>query len=421
MADPSASVFIPPPTVSALLAPTSKPSHLQRPADEETASLKRMQRSLEERLQTLLDTQSAALSAGIEQGEERHADSSSVHDARHGILEAVHELSEIKAAELQQVRTTAENADDLLRQTSGWQEQKHGLEDEIGSRANGASDKELAALDEEEQMIQEQINAIEEKLSELRLRQTNLHARRKQVRNAKASELASFEASLSIVNRDIQQFLRGPLPNALLQDGTSSSLRSLPPRRRTLDMVVDELQEARRSFTAAGDQLAVECDALAEGEEIWAEALRAIEAFESQLKSATRELMSKYPAPSTTVTLADAPNGADSQHGPTQLSKRLHETLDTLRDLFRHAEERGWTLMIAAVSNAYTLLDSPKQSSTDSSIIQIGAEVEAFEKGEQILKQTFPLPDENESASSSAPPDTEIHDPENLLLSRPEE
>lgn len=352
----SASSLIPPPTVSGAIPARPTKKLAQVSIDVEDASLKRVQRSLEQQLQQLLDAQSTSLSAslhveGSTQQEQGHdSPSISLHHARHGILDTIRELSNVKAIEIDRLESESQNVQELLTRTSDWQDRKRKLEQKIEEAAKDESENELKALAEEEDRVQEQINAMEAKLSELRLHRSSLRARISQTKNSKEARLSSYQTSLATLDAEIQQFLRGHLPNVLEQGERASTLRSLPAKRRTLDMIREQLQSIQESSTKSQSGLEVEYEALTDGSTVWEEALEAVENFETALKDETRKLAIKPRDLSGDNDSPAPPDSSRHKEDSKKLFDAMHQTLATLQDLFKYAEDRGWTLLIASVS-----------------------------------------------------------------------
>ena len=351
----ASSDLIPPPTVSGLLSP--QPNSAGKPItikdDDDAASLRRVQTSLEQRLQDLLDAQAAGLACNVGSkgagSVNNNAPSwrASLYDARYGILSTISELYGIKETQLDNTNKSFSAISNLLDQTSGWQTQKQKLEDELKSWDSQNERGDLKPLLKQDQILQEQINAMEQKLSELRHQQGEIRVRISKLRNANASERSSFEASLSILNDEIKQFLRRPLPKELIRQG--SALQNLPPKRRTIGMIIEQLQALQASLDHSRGSLRKEAEALKDGMTVWNEVVEVVESFEIHLKNATRAL-SKGCRADAQGELQEHTLGVLPQERPDGLFTHMNESLEVLQGSLRLSEEKGWTLLIAAVS-----------------------------------------------------------------------
>ena len=430
--DPAASALIPPPTVSGILpeSPRQYPGNFT--LDDESAALRRGQRALERQLQGLLDAQSAGLSANVLLQDGRsfvekppHHPVTPLHEARYGILSIIKDLSAIKEAELETCKSHAVQVRDLLAQTSHWQDNKRKLEDEIAAILSNESGSEIQSLQEEDVKIQEEINAMEQKLSELRVHQRTVRDRLAKGQNSRASELSSYQNSLSMVDSEIQQFIQRPLPVVLEHAPNASTLQSLPRRRRNLDMIVENLRSLQQTEFHAEKEAQKEYHALVEGSLVWEEALGAIDSFEDQLKYATGQLTAKSRQMSAQRPSAASPQSLSSKQDTAELFDGMQATLRTLQNLLEYAEDQGWTLLIATVSNAVSLypefsgilVDRPSIDDILLMRVQLGAELDAFTRGQQILQATIDL--SAPEASDDPLHETDSDDPGNLLLSHP--
>lgn len=352
----TSSTLIPPPTVSGILPRPLPETSSNVPVNDESAALERTQRSLERQLQHLLDAQSVGLSAsraaqgGESESGEHDEPILSLHSARHGILDTIRELSILKATELESCQSRSVHVHHLLKQISHWQDKKRRLDEEIQRFSSSGKQNEIDSLKGEDVMVQEQINAMEEKLSELRAYQENLRGRISQAQNSRACEISSYQSSLSMVNDEIENFMRRPLPDALQHAETTSVLRSLPPKRRTLDMIVNQLESILYSDSVVETKTRREYEALVNGGSVWQEALEAIENFEALVKRATRELTASAKSESDASDSASPTEPQPLDRGSATLFDGMRKILETLQELLKDAEDRGWTLMIAAVS-----------------------------------------------------------------------
>ena len=353
----NASRLIPPPTVSGILP--SRDNGVARENlpgdddDDELLSIRRSQKSLERHLQHLLDAQSDGLTEQTTKAGSAEVNATStgtrqslplsLRNARRGISQAIQELAHVKARELEKVEDQQQDVQDIVLRTITWRDRRQGLEAHLQKADHGDQSVETLSLVEEDSTLQEQINAMQEKLSHLRARQTEIGRRLSQQRNARASELSSYRNSMRLLDAEVQRYLDRPLPPALLRADHASALLSLPAKRRTLEMLIEHAQGARRVLSQSRADLERESEALFEGGVVWEEAVKTIEAFERRLRQAMKDLSPMQQS------MVQAPTSSKP------ILEDMHDTTSVLEDLLGQAESRGWTLLIAAVSQLLTI------------------------------------------------------------------
>lgn len=366
------SKLIPAPTVSGFLPPIPRNSQAAKPADDDRASHQRAQHALEQHLQELLDSQSSGLAfqlgepgASIDDhgtAEMQLKPRISLSDARRGIGTAIRKLARLKSAEAEVIHDRSEQFLDLLNQTSEWSEQRQGLQDDIERIDHSEQDGLIESLTEEDGMVQEQINAMEEKLSQLRSHQRQIRARVSQLQNSKSAQLSSYRTSMSTLNAEIERFLRRPLPDSGLQtDSTALTIERLPPGRRTLEMVMNYAREASSALYTILQRLQSDHDALTAGTTLWERAIDVVETFESELRQATKKLHAGSGPNNVHQHALAARKTSPSSEGPADVLKNMHDAGQRLEAMLNQAEDKGWNLLIAAVSfNSSRLFCLPK-------------------------------------------------------------
>ena len=344
--------LIPAPAVSGLL-PTSPPKARHHISQGHTlVSLQRTQTSLERHLQDLLDAQSSGLAAQV--GHSPASDAAfelqpaiSLSAARRGILDAIEELAAIKSRELDQVNLFAEETQSILDQSASWAQRRQNLQHALSNLDQSDQDAQINALAEQDVAMQEQINVTELKLNQLRAHQRSIRTHLNELKNRKASQSSSYQSSLAIIDTEVEQYLRRPLSEVLLDFGDASTLQSLPPKRRTLDMITEQAQQAHSFIEQRIDQLNVDIDALDDGGHVWQEAVETIEMFERRLRTAIQSLSPSPQGPSKN--LQASPKEGDASR-PGHILSQLSEVYAALEGRLQHAENKKWALLIAAVS-----------------------------------------------------------------------
>ncbi|KAL9091168.1 MAG: hypothetical protein Q9159_001585 [Coniocarpon cinnabarinum] len=401
-----ASRLIPPPTVSVLSPSGLHGAHRVLPAKDGLSALQRSQRALEKHLQDLLDSQSQGLSAQVSQAPtlgvaNGHGHDISLKDTRRSVTHTIQELAVIKADELDKLREQSEEVRDILAKSSTWVKQREALQHDINNLDQINLSKEIESLTVEDGHLEQQIFALNERLMQLRHRQQAVRARISKLKNSKASEQSSYETALAAVEKEVSSFLRMPLPEVLLHSDNFSLLSTLPPKRRTLDMLVDQAKQAQESLLQHENDVTRDHDALTNGSRLWQEAVRVIESFENHLRLAVRNPAGNA---SPFAELSVAPEHRvdhAGMEGPQQMLSQMHGVQQTLQGFFNEAQDHGWRLLIAA----------------------IGAELEAFKQGHDILQKLTTAADtsQDEPRRTTRASEDVIDDPANLLLSQPQD
>lgn len=376
--------IIPPPTVSMLL-PQAEHIH-KKVSQENNDDLARLDRALQRHMQSLLDAQNNALFGGgnadsSEVGGDHNSRSSErsqmkagvtkvvpvrqrsraptgLREIRHDISDTMSKLSVVKK---QQAHRSGENLDLINAHNArleGWQKRENQLKDTIDSMRHDRRDEEARKLLDEEDSLQEQINAMERKLAELRAQQQTLRRRRSNLQNATQANASSYEASLSLLMKEKDEFLRRPSPDlkSILESVDAPVLRT-HANRRTLAQISAALKDAEQAEITRRDEAQVEQKALHAGNQIWLDSVRRVDHMEAAVKSGLAKLTSAKP------------DHNDASRGAEQLLATLNDEFQGLQKLYDMAEDRGWSLLVCC----------------------IGAELEAMKRGCDIIERTLLL------------------------------
>ncbi|KAI9825913.1 MAG: hypothetical protein M1832_000854 [Thelocarpon impressellum] len=336
-------------------------------------ALQRKERQLQRDFQALLDAQSDGLMTGLSSGNpgESLSDVSKsrslsasgmrasrtvpvrqpakrrvgLRAARTGILRAMQELAAVKLDEGAVVEGELRARELVLQQVDEWSRKRAGLQKEIRD-INGADDgSRVADLRAEDQAVQTEIHELETQLYQLKAKHKHLTLELSQMENSVQARLSSYQASASMVESQIQKFLRDPpIPSP---SGRDSPFLSLPPTRRTLEMAKEhwEAEHERRAYEQR--QMETERDALEEGAVMWADVVGEVTAFESTLRGELKR---------------------GGGLGKTdEILSQMDRTLAGLESKLEVVEKRDWKLLICC----------------------IGAELEAFREGRDLLLEAL--------------------------------
>ncbi|KAI9884321.1 MAG: hypothetical protein M1823_003882 [Watsoniomyces obsoletus] len=385
------------------------PAHVSwsRSVEPDTLVMPRKtERQLQEELQSLIDAQGDGLMAGLSldrmddvssegSGSRRHSSrgrnttsTASMHhaaqkrrmglrEARLGILEVMRDLAQIKNVESQTLQTGLDQSEAVLHQVDEWKRKKSGLEEEIQNINRSDVAQMRKKLQEEEDTVKGEIRELEDRLLQLRAKERHLASELTRVSNSVDAKLSSYQASLSILDHQVRQFLARP-PAPVLRDGRSqdrSSFMSLPKGRRTLDMAQEHWQEECGQLRQKLEHVEVERDALEEGSQIWDDVVCGVSAFESRLRRHLRKLVRQqspkgFSEPLSRVHLGFGNDIGISNQRVTTSEEMVNElvadmdgVISMLETQLQLSETRNWKLLVCC----------------------IGAELEAFREGKEVI------------------------------------
>jgi hypothetical protein len=231
--------------------------------------------------------------------------------------------------------------------------------------------------------LEEEMRALELKLMEMRQQYRHMLDEMSQVQNSVDSKLSSYNESLKLVDADVQRFLRSPPIKPLALEGASTStLYSLNPTRRTLEMAKEHWTNEQLELRKRKRKVDLEIEALKEGGGVWSKAISAVSDFEKMLADAMQRstILSSPSSASPTRRPPDLPD-AD------EIAKQLDHTTVQLQTCLELAKQKNWNLLICG----------------------IGAELEAFQQARPMLLSILYGEDRTEPAEPAeeddVPPD----------------
>ena len=340
--------------------------------------LQRQATQLQRDLQTLLDAQSEGLVAGLG-GAPPSEDASSngsrtptqssiksherrgrvvpvrqpvkkkvgLRGARKGILRAMNDLSLVKADQEKLLEEEMAQREDAIRQADAFGAKRQGLKEEIQGIQRQEENQRIEVLQEESDAVQREIRELENQLYEKRTRQRHLEGEMQTLKNSVQAKLSSYQASVSMVDGQVQRFLARP-PLVLHDQSRAKEIQSfysLPPKRRTLEMAKEHWREEQSELRNQKNEMEVERDALRDGAILWQETVERVTSFEKDLRE-------------------EVQRGA-SDAGMSSILTQMGTTVTALRQSLEQAEQNNWRLLQCC----------------------IGAELEAFEEGRAILQE----------------------------------
>ena len=228
----------------------------------------------------------------------------------------------------------------------------------------------MEALRHEADDVAAQIQRTEDALSELKLRQKRLLRELSESKNAVDAKLSSYEASLQMLEGDIRAFLKTVPASARVgnqEEGKQQdSLWQLPPKRRTLELAREYWTERQAAEEQRRVATETEIDALAEGAEVWSDVVERVSDFETELRGEMRSVDGEHPD--------------QQKETMVKILRRMDEVGQVLESDFKTAEERDWKLLVCS----------------------IGAELEAFRQGKEVLQAALAAFEGNKSSDGAS-------------------
>ncbi|THV97123.1 hypothetical protein D6D27_02293 [Aureobasidium pullulans] len=403
---PMSASAIPPPIVNSIYVPSSSqsPASPSVQTDDNLLLFRRKQRELEAHLQLLLDAQADALLSGLDDPSTSTAENDGLstgsstptasaldsrarpsskpekiglRHARVGLYATIRRLAQLKAQESQYLAPNLDHFESVVAQLDAWQGKCHALQSRASEIRSGNDQKRALGLHKQADDMQTDIEDLETRLAKLKSDQRRLRAEAQEIENTVDARLTSYTTSLALVENSVQSFLRDGTSNhwtAIINVADMDRFWQSPSQTRTLKSAKEVFLRERDSLLEKRRINDTEREALEEGAVVWRDTVKQVSAFERTLAKAMSQ-MSKQPQ-----------SQLDSPAETKELLSMLEQTTTELESKHKLAETRSWKLLVAA----------------------IGAELEAFLKGKQILEAALASvdgdtsSDEHRGASSSS-------------------
>lgn len=285
---------------------------------------------------------------------------------------------QLKEEELRILEAQSEGRRAALDKVHAFEDKKVALNAHVNAIKQEGSTPSAEQLQKEAKQLDVEIKELEDRLFELKAKQRHVLAQAAQIESSVNSKLSAYASSLDMVDREIKHFLKRPPLQSSLPAGASTgqSMYNLKPDWRTLDMAKEQWSHEQQFLDDKKAEAEQERAALRQGTEMWRQTVEHINAFEKDLRAATRDLGHS----NTSI------NPKQDMH---ELLPKLDTTIDLLESNLHYAEENSWNLLICC----------------------IGPELEAFQQGRTILRQTLglpPLDSTPESEEDTDAPDREM-------------
>ncbi|KNG47496.1 autophagy-related protein atg28 protein [Stemphylium lycopersici] len=375
---------IPPPVTASVLWTAPKASLSPPPrVPDDLLALQRRARHLEQQLQELLDAQADGLMGGLGAGDTipddlisngsttptvssvRSSDKSAengttrskprrkkvaLNAARHGISRRIKQLASVKAEELDLLDEDLRKLQSIVEKTDVWSQKRTRLEKRIRDIESEDAGAKAQSLQTEASKLEQDIWQKEEELRALKRRHRRVLDELADTENSVEAKIASYKTSLSLLDREVSNFLAKP-PNLDHVPISSSPYPTLPAKRRTLDMAREYWQDEYTRLAERCEEVDTDRGALDEGALLWTDVMKRVADYEASLQDYMQQ--------------AGRNNPPDS----SKILEQMDNTIVYLEDKLEFASSRSWNLLVCA----------------------IGAELEAFTQGKNMLEEALGL------------------------------
>lgn len=278
------------------------------------------------------------------------------------------EFAALKQEEGSVLGTQIQDREDALKRVEDFVAKRQGILSEMASISSESGAQSAGRLRAEANDLDARIRELENRLLELKVRQRILLDEAQQVENALQSRLSSYSASLELLDKDIREFLTRPpiappksgvTTRPTDANGATESFYALHPKRRTLEMATEHWRMEQADLKRRRESIERERMALVDGRRVWRDVVTEIHMFEEDLKAQMQKLS------------LESISQQDRGEGMLAVLGRMASVMEYLERQLQEAEEKDWNLLICC----------------------IGAELEAFRQGRQILIEASGLQD----------------------------
>lgn len=364
--------------------------------------IERQSKYIQRSLQTLIDAQSEGLLSGLGQASSDDASDRSntptssqvnrpfsptnssskppskkvgLRAAREGIFQSIYDLLKLREEEREILSSQSDQRDNALHEIEGFSSRRTSLEEAIAAIHNDRQTRRAKSLQEEARGLETDIHELETRLLEMKARHRHIVREMSNIENSVDAKLSSYNESLSLLQSDIQTYLKEPPVQPLSRKTSESGFHSLNPKRRTLETAQDHWKHEQEELHKRQRNVDAEIVALEEGGAVWRRAVADISGFEKKLKVSMRRFMQ------LDAQAADgAPIGNSKEEVAAGVSQELEQITQSLQSHLERAEEQDWKLLVCCIS----------------------AELEALYEAKRLLLPAFgiSLPEEPTAESS---------------------
>ncbi|KAJ5090630.1 hypothetical protein N7532_009314 [Penicillium argentinense] len=369
--------------------------------------VKRQSNHIQRNLQTLIDAQSEGLLSGLAQHQPdgtsdgsftptssraSRSRSPSTLPARHpvpkhiglkaarqGIFQSIYDLLKLREEEREILCTQTDERDNALHEIQGFTSTRTGLEETISNIRNNRENQRAKSLQEEARTLETDIRELETRLYEMKARHRHIVSQISHIENSVEAKLSSYTEALSLLQKDIQNYLRDPPVQPLSQRKNESTFYALNPKRRTLEMAQEHWQTEQDSLHKRQQEVDAEIMALEEGGGVWKQAIADISGFEKRLRTSMRRYI-KLETQSNTM--EESQGGGTKEEIAAGVTADLDQITKKLESYLERAESKDWKLLVCCIA----------------------AELEALRSAHKLLLPAFGLAIPKEQSNQAVSP-----------------
>ncbi|KAI8938044.1 hypothetical protein NX059_005717 [Plenodomus lindquistii] len=373
---------IPPPVTASVLWSAPKTSLSPPPrVPDDLLAIQRRARHLEKQLQELLDAQADGLVGGLNGNDatpddlvsngsttptvssnisaERGTENGSgepqprkkkvgLQAARLGISRRIRQLANVKAEELDLLDEDLRKLQVTVEKTETWTQKRARLENKIKDIEGDTAGARAQTLQTEASRLEIDIRQKEQELWALKTQHRRVLDELADTENSVEAKLSSYKTSQSILDREVSNFLARP-PNADHVPMSSSPFLKLPAKRRTLEMAREYWHDEYNRLAEKCEEVDTDRGALDDGAHMWNDVVKKISEYESSLQDFMQQA------------------GRSKSQNPSKLLEQMEATIAYLEGKLQFASSQSWNLLVCA----------------------IGAELEAFKQGKDMLQEAL--------------------------------
>ncbi|KAJ5895164.1 hypothetical protein N7495_006855 [Penicillium taxi] len=333
--------------------------------------LERQSKYIQQNLQALIDAQSEGLLSGLAKPEvddtsegsytptsSRPQSSSPVaqhptpkriglRSARKGIFQSIYDLLKVREQERDILSSQADERNIALHDIEEFTSRRSGLENAIYGIKNEGGNKRAKQLQQEAQGLETDIKNLETKLYELKARHRHLVREASKIENTVDAKLSSYIDSLSLLQSEIQTYLRHPPVQPLSRRGNAneSTFYSLNPKRRTLEMAQDHWKEDQETLQDRRRVVDAEILALEEGGGVWKQTIADVNGFETRLSGYMRHFVQLEVQATKGEYI-----GRTKDEVAASIWQDLEQTTQRLETSLELAEDKDWKLLVCCIA-----------------------------------------------------------------------
>ncbi|KAJ5543304.1 hypothetical protein N7535_005732 [Penicillium sp. DV-2018c] len=266
--------------------------------------------------------------------------------AREGIFQSIYDLLKLREEEREILLTQTHERENALSDIQSFLSKKSALEEAITAINGDPESQRSKRLEEEARNLETDIHDLETRLYEMKAKHRHLVEEMSHINNSVDAKLSSYTESLSLLESDIRSYLREPPIQPLAQRPGESTLHSLKPNRRTLDMAQEHWNTEMASLHSRQQKVDAEIIALEEGGGVWKQAVSDISGFEKRLQANMRH----YVELGTPATGAVGPTKDTKDELVQSILDDMERTTRRLESHQQLAQDKDWKLLVCCIA-----------------------------------------------------------------------